>query len=65
LAGVLDYLTFWQEQKFFEKVIGEKCLVTSGGNWSFNSLTAIDAHEWQRFNKLRGAVVSCRIFILS
>ena len=24
-----------------------------------NSLTAIDAHECQRFNKLRGTVVSC------
>ncbi len=44
----------------------------SGENASFsslssglNSLTAIDAHEHQRFNKLRGTVVSCGIFIFS
>ncbi len=30
-----------------------------------NSLTAIDAHERQRFNELRGTVVSRRIFIRS
>ena len=30
-----------------------------------NSLTAIDAHERQRFNELRGTVVSRRIFICS
>ncbi len=29
------------------------------------SLTAIGAHEHQRFNKLRGTVVSHRIFIRS
>jgi len=30
-----------------------------------NSLTAIDVHERQRFNKLCGTVVSRRIFIRS
>jgi hypothetical protein len=30
-----------------------------------NSLTAIDAHEHQHFNELRGTVVSSRIFIRS
>ena len=30
-----------------------------------NSLPAIDAHERQRFNKLRGTVVSRRVFIRS
>jgi len=30
-----------------------------------NSLTAIDAHERQRFNELRGTVVSRRFFIRS
>ena len=30
-----------------------------------NSLTAIDAHERQLFNELRGTVVSCQIFIRS
>ena len=30
-----------------------------------NSLTAIDAHDRQRFNELRGTVVSRRIFIRS
>ncbi len=30
-----------------------------------NSLTAMDAHEHQFFNKLCGTVVSCRIFIRS
>jgi hypothetical protein len=30
-----------------------------------NGLTAIDAHESQRFNELRGTVVSCQIFIHS
>jgi len=30
-----------------------------------NSLPAIDAHERQRFNELRGTVVSRRIFIRS
>ena len=30
-----------------------------------NSLTAIDAHEHQHFNKLHGTVVSCQIFICS
>jgi hypothetical protein len=30
-----------------------------------NSLPAIDAHERQGFNELRGTVVSCRIFICS
>ena len=30
-----------------------------------NSLTAIDAHERQRFNELRGTVVSRRVFIRS
>jgi len=32
---------------------------------AFNSLTAIDAHERQRFNELRGTVISRRIFIRS
>jgi len=32
---------------------------------SFNSLTAIDAHERQRFNELHGTVVSRRFFIRS
>ncbi len=31
----------------------------------FNSFTAIDAHERQRFNELRGTVVSRQIFIRS
>ncbi len=31
----------------------------------FNSLTAIDTHERQRFNELRGTVVSRRVFIHS
>ena len=30
-----------------------------------NSLTAIDAHERQHLNELRGTVISCRIFIRS
>ena len=30
-----------------------------------NSLPAIGAHECQRFNELRGTVVSCQIFIRS
>ncbi len=30
-----------------------------------NSLTAIDTHERQRFNELRGTVVSRRVFIRS
>ena len=30
-----------------------------------NSLTAIDAHERQHLNKLRGTVIYCRIFIRS
>ncbi len=30
-----------------------------------NSLTAIDAHECQRFNELCGTVVSCQVFIRS
>jgi hypothetical protein len=30
-----------------------------------NSLTAIDGHDRQYFNKLRSTVVSCRIFIRS
>ena len=30
-----------------------------------NSLTAIGAHERQRFNELRGTVVSCQVFIRS
>ncbi len=43
-------------------------MVTS--EWSenevnINSLTAIDAHECQHFNKFRGTVVSHRIFIRS
>ncbi len=30
-----------------------------------NSLTAIDGHDHQYFNKLRSTVVSCQIFIRS
>jgi len=36
-----------------------------GKHMSLNSLTAIDAHEHQRFNELRVTVVSFRIFIRS
>jgi hypothetical protein len=46
--------------------ISKKILADSWGQCALiNSLTAIGAHERQRFNELRGNVVSRRVFIRS
>jgi hypothetical protein len=36
---------FSWKQKFFEKIIGGKCLVTSGGNWSFQKKSEFENLE--------------------
>ncbi len=47
---------------YCERNIRQKAVTSEKG---FNSLPAIDAHERQCFNELRGTVVSRRVFIRS
>jgi hypothetical protein len=58
----------WTELVIGPRQIGLGLIIDT--NWftvaiPYNSLTAIGAHERQRFNGLRGTVVSCRVFIRS